>query len=209
MHPQLFCSVVESIANGAISLSPATKEKLPTLDEKRLAVHLQELGFSLVISQGQGKLLITSPSEDAIIADCTISTSVSALKELKNEQQLTALIKADKLDIEGDMKVAQQFASLADSFDIDWPAELEKHIGDIATHKLITLGKKASTKAEFVKTQISSDASEYVVYEQQLVVTQPEIQGWVEDIDEVTKQSATIEQQIAQLTERLSRLTSQ
>lgn len=208
MHPQLFCSVVESIANGAIALSPSTKEKLPTLDEKRLAVHLQELGFSLVISQGQGKLLMTSPSEDTIIADCTISTSVSALKELKNEQQLTALIKADKLDIEGDMKVAQQFASLADSFDIDWPAELEKHIGDIATHKLITLGKKASAKAEFVKTQISSDASEYVVYEQQLVVTQPEIQGWVEDIDEVTKQSATIEQRIAQLTERLSRLKS-
>lgn len=208
MHPQLFCSLVESIANGALSLSPATKQQLPTLDEKRLAVHLQELGFSLVISQDQGKLLITSPSEDAIVADCTISTSVSALKELKNEQQLTALIKADKLDIEGDMKVAQQFASLADSVDIDWPAELEKHIGDIATHKLITLGKKASAKAEFVKTQISSDASEYVVYEQQLVVTQPEIQGWVEDIDEVTKQSATIEQRIAKLSERLSRLTS-
>lgn len=207
MHPQLFCSVVESIANQALAMSPASTPLLDKLSEASLLVELAELGFPLMFRQHHQKLLITSP-DDSSNADCSLHTSLSTLNELRSEYQLTELIKQEKLDIQGDLKVAQQFAAIAESIDIDWQAELEKHIGDIATYKLFSIGKKVAKKAEFVKTQISSDASEYLVYEQKLVVPQPEIQRFADGVSAVTHQLSQAEQKIQQLQQRLASLNS-
>lgn len=102
MHQQLLCSVLEAVINKALTLSLNGTHGLYALEQKCLVVNLVELGFPLSFMVNGSKVLVTSLSEHP---DCEIHTSIKTLIELKKEQQLTELIKQDKLDIAGDIKV--------------------------------------------------------------------------------------------------------
>ncbi len=201
MFPQTLAASLEIIINKVLSLDSANSS-LEKLGQKTLTLVLAELGFPLSFTTTSGigiddkNLLVTSLTEHT---DCTINTSIKTLRELQAKQQLTELIKQDKLDVTGDIKVAQQFANLAQNLDIDWQSELANHIGDVATHKLMQLGKKISAKVNFATTQIQADASEYIVHEQRLVVTKSQIEHFNQEVNDVNKHVASLEARIARL----------
>lgn len=172
MYQQFLSSVLEAIINKALNLSLNGTQGLFPLEQKNLVVHLSELGFPLSFIVNSNKVLVTSLSENP---DCAIHTSIKTLVALQKEQQLTELIKQDKLDIVGDIKVAQHFANVAETLNIDWQSELAKHIGDIPTYKLTQLSKKIASKLSFASQQIQADSSEWLVHEKRLVVTNSQV----------------------------------
>ena len=171
MLQQAFNTSVELIINKVLSLHTGHID-LKKLEQKSLTIILSELNFPITLTVSSNKILVSSLTERA---DCTVKTSISTLQALKAEQQLTELIKQDKLDLTGDIKIAQQFMHLAENLNIDWQSELAAHIGDMPTHKLVQLGKKVSDKLQFASKQIQADASEYLVHEQRLVVTRSQV----------------------------------
>ena len=199
MISQLLTSTLEVLINKALSLS-TTNASLENLTQKTLTLELADLGFPLSFTVYKtiknSQIMVTALTERA---DCTINTSLSTLRELKAEQQITELIKQDKLDLTGDIKVAQQFASVAENLDIDWQSELANHIGDIPTYKLIQLGKRVSTKVQFAAKQIKADASEYIVHEKRLVVTRSQIEQFNQQVVKVVEQVNELDQRISQL----------
>jgi ubiquinone biosynthesis protein UbiJ len=202
MISQVLTSALEVVINKTLALS-TTKTSLKNLTQKTLTVTLKELGFPLSFTVcntiEKPQIIVTGLAERA---DCTIVTSISTLRELKAEQQITELIKQDKLDLTGDIKVAQQFANLAENLNIDWQSELANHIGDIPTHKLMQLGKRVSTKVKFAATQIKADASEYIVHEKRLVVTRSQLDQFNQQVVEISNQVDELNQRISQLISR-------
>lgn len=202
MIAQTLAAALEVIINKALALS-TTHTSLEKLTQKTLTLKLAELGFSLSFSVCNAsqtpQIMVTTLTERA---DCTIKTSINTLRALKAEQQITELIKQDKLDLTGDIKVAQQFASLAENLEIDWQSELANHIGDIPTHKLMQLGKKISAKLQFAAKQIEADASEYIVHEKRLVVTRSQVDQFNHQVFEVSQQVDKLNQRIAKLISR-------
>ena len=201
MLQQVLCSSVEVVINKALALNSNDDNPLNTLEQKTLAIKLAELGFILCLSVNDSKVLVTKLSERA---NCTITTSLATLKTLQQEQQITELIKQDKLALEGDIKVAQHFASLAESIDIDWQSEIAKHIGDVATYKLVQLGNKVKSKIDFANEQIQADASEYLVHEQGLAITQSQISHFSQAVTAVKQQTAHVENRINDLLNSLT-----
>ena len=64
-------------------------------------------------------------------ADCTVRTRLSVLPQLRNRQQLTALIRSGDLEVEGDLQVVQNTVTLCDLAEFD-PAELlAPYTGDV------------------------------------------------------------------------------
>lgn len=204
MFPQALAASLEAIINQVLSLDSANSS-LEKLAHKTLSLVLTELGFplSFTVTSGIGAnkqaLLVSSLTE---CADCTINTSIKTLQELQAKKQLTELIKQDKLDVTGDIKVAQKFATMAQNLDIDWQSELANHIGDIATHKLMQLGKKISAKLNFATTKIQADASEYIVHEQRLVITKNQIAHFNQGVSDVSKQATALAARIARLSKQ-------
>ena len=203
MWPQIVAASVELIINKVLSFDSA-KGSLEKLAQKTLTLSLAELGFPLSFTVNADlshhkAMLVTSLVEHA---DCTIETSIKTLRELQENQQLTELIKQNKLDVTGDIKVAQQFATFGQQLDIDWQSELANHIGDVPTHKLSQLGKKIAEKFNFAKAQVQADASEYIVHEQRLVVTSSEINAFNKSVNQISTQVTAIEARIARLTEQ-------
>ena len=199
MVSQVLASTLEVVINKALALS-STDSSLEKLTQKTLTLMLEELGFPLsftvcnVVTPPQ--IIVTALTEHA---DCTISTSLSTLRELKAEQQITELIKQNKLDLTGDIKVAQKFAGLAENLDIDWQSELANYIGDIPTYKLTQLGQKLSSKIQFATKQIKADASEYIVHEKRLVVTRSQVEQFNQQVSEIKNQVDDISQRISRL----------
>lgn len=189
MYQQLLCSVLEAIINKALSLSLNGTQALNVLEQKNLVVNLAELGFPLSFIVNNSKVLVTSLAENP---DCAIDTSIKTLVALKNEHQLTDLIKQDKLDITGDIKIAQHFANVAETLDIDWQSELAKHIGDIPTYKLTQLSKKIAGKLNFAAKQIQADSTEWLVHEKRLAVTSSQIAAFNLQVSELDIRTETV-----------------
>jgi|5_EtaG_2_1085323.scaffolds.fasta_scaffold00030_34 ubiquinone biosynthesis protein UbiJ len=140
--------LVEKVANNLLHRDPESVERLQRLDGKRLRFHLKELPFEITVSvDTHGVQLSTSDESDV---DCRIATEMGVLPELQDTANLTRLIKADLLDIDGDPMQAQQVVSLFKSLNVDWEAELAKTIGDVPAH---WLGKLWRRSREQVKTQ--------------------------------------------------------
>jgi len=199
--PQALAASLEALINKVLALESANTS-FEQLANKTLTLVLAELGFGLSftvlerVTADKQTLMVTSLTEHA---DCTITTSLSTLRELKAEQQLTDLIKQDRLAVSGDIKVAQQFAHIAQHLAIDWQSELAHHIGDIPTHKLVQLAKNISAKVGFAATQIQADASEYIVHEQRLVITKSQIELFNHQVSEVNQQVTDLDVRVNRL----------
>lgn len=200
MLPQVLTGLLERAANKALSLS-GSQDSLSELEQKTLILLLSELSFPLSFTIADKKIICSTQTETS---DCQITTSLASLRQLKAEQQITTLIKQDKLDVSGDIKIAQQFASVIDSLNIDWQSELAKHIGDIPTHKLSQFGNKVSGKFAKISASMQADISEYLVHEHRLVVTQGQIHRFQQGVQDVAREADTLTQRIKQLSEKIS-----
>jgi ubiquinone biosynthesis protein UbiJ len=186
--PQLTCAAIEWIINKAVSLNTNKVISFTRLHQKTLTIELAELSLPLAVTvnvtDNHPDITVTTQCE---VSDCVITTSLKTLKKLSANESLTQLIKQDELDVQGDIKVAQHFAQIAQALDIDWQSELAKHLGDVPTHKLLQLGKQASQLLSAKSKQIEADISEYVVHEQRLVVTDSQITDFNQQVDELAQ----------------------
>ncbi len=200
MLQQALTSSIELLINKVLSLDTSEID-LNKLEQKTLTIVLSELNFPISLSVYNNKVIVSGLTERA---NCTINTSIKTLLALKAEQQLTELIKQDKLDLTGDIKVAQQFVQLAENLNIDWQSELAIHIGDMPTHKLMQVGKQVADKLQFASKQIKADASEYIVHEKRLVVTRSQIEQFNQQVSQISNQVDDISTRIETLAKGLS-----
>lgn len=86
-----------------------------------------------------------------------IELNLETLPKLKDNSQLTQLIQQKKLNLIGDIYVAQTFSALLKDLDIDWEEQLSGYTGDVVAHQTFT-----SMRALFdsAKTQIEQGAME-------------------------------------------------
>lgn len=202
MFAQAFSAILEKLIEQFFRYNLHGTRALKPLSEKTLTVKLDELSFPLSFTVNNEKIHVSTSEAHY---DCCLVTSVSTLIELQKEQQLTDLIRNDKLDIQGDLKVAQRFADIAQSLDIDWQSELAKRVGDIPAYKLGQLGRKIVTKLSFARQQIEADASEWLVHENRLIVTSGELSSFSREVDVIEQQLPKLSQRIENLINRFNK----
>jgi len=203
---QLVTGALESILNQALSRNVNPDLDLLALEGKQLTLAIDEFGSPITLGVANKSFYVLSQTQ---ASDCTISSSVRTLLDLKQSQQLTEYIKQEKLDIQGDLKVAQGFAKVFESLTIDWQSELAKHIGDVATYRLTRFGQFMAGKAKFAQQQISQDASQYLVFEKKLAVTGYEISMFRKDVDQLNLAVDALHTRIEKLNAALTSSTKE
>ncbi len=131
--PQLLCASAEKLCQRLISMDSGAAARLHKLQGKQLAFTLREFKLRLVITAGTDSLLFNQHNE---AVDCAISTDLASLRQLRDVSQLTRLIKADAVQIEGDIQVAQQYSYFLQSLNPDWQEALSGYVGDAMAHKI-------------------------------------------------------------------------
>ena len=114
---------LETVLNTFLWRDRALKPARHRLLGKVLRIELQELSDPVV--------LVFSERQLDVLADCTVRTRLSVLPQLRNRQQLTALIRSGDLEVQGDLQVVQNTVTLCDLAEFD-PAELlAPYTGDV------------------------------------------------------------------------------
>ena len=140
---------IEGALNAFLYRDRALKSARQRLQGKVLRVALREFSTPLILIFSERQVDVLGQWEGE--TDCSVTTRLSVLPELRNRQQLTALIRRGDLEVEGDIQVVQNFASLMDLAEFD-PAELlAPYIGDIAA---VGLSKVFRSGARIVKKSV-------------------------------------------------------
>ena len=198
---QMLGGAIEASINQALAKNINKNLSVEQLVGKHLKVHIDEIGVPITIGFSQSTVYVLT---DDVISDCTITTSLKTLAELKQSQQLTELIKQEKLDIQGDLKTAQQFAQVFEHLTIDWQSEIAKHIGDVATYRLSQALGFIQKKANFAKQQVSEDFSQWLVYEKKLAVSNVEIQHFKNDVSQISQNLNDLMQRLTKLDQQIN-----
>src|SRR5690606_26044993 len=117
--------------------------------------------------------------------DCHIITRLAVLPELRDTANITRLIKADALDIEGDPMLAQQFAQLFVALDIDWQEQLATRIGDVPAHFLSQAFLRSRSWLQQALADQKAWVRDVLIEEKQLLISQAEFTGFRNDIQQL------------------------
>ncbi|MCG9680272.1 SCP2 domain-containing protein [Vibrio sp. Isolate24] len=195
----LVTAAIESTLNTLINDDPELGRRLSRLKGQVIQVHLKELNKTLtfVFSQ-QIDVLAHYEGEP----DCYLSLNLSVLPELREQSNITKLIKQDKVILEGDIQLAQKFSQLMTDCKPDIEEWLSRVTGDVVAHSLVqgvsNLGQLVKTKANKHQNHLAQVITE----EWKLAPAPLEIAHFCDQVDEVTSQAARIEAKLNQLLER-------
>ncbi|MDO6837221.1 SCP2 sterol-binding domain-containing protein [Pseudoalteromonas carrageenovora] len=195
MLPNFVLSLIERVLNQALELDPQLSQKLSAVKHQRLVVEVRDWqqSIQLIYSDEQLHLYSALNNENA---DCMISADINTLLALKNPAMLTQLIRQDKLDLQGDLNIAQTYSNAFSSLDIDWPEQLSGYIGDAPAQLLfqnLTMLKHQGSKAH---SKISSMLSSLFQDELAITIHPLELEQFKQKNRELKVQVAAVEQRI-------------
>ena len=198
MLPNFLLSLIERVLNQALNLDPQLSQKLSTVKHQRLVVEVRDWqqSIQLIYSDEQLHLYSALNNENA---DCMISADINTLLALKNPAMLTQLIRQDKLDLQGDLNIAQTYSSAFSSLDIDWPEQLSNYIGDAPAQLLfqnLTMLKHQGAKAH---TKISTMLSS--LFQDELAITIHPL-----ELEQFKQQNRALKSKIAAVEQRINTL---
>lgn len=188
---------IETAINTLLWREKALKPARQRLIGKVLRIELKEFSSPLVLVFSERQVDVLGAWEGE--ADCTVITRVSVLPQLRNRQQLTALIRNNDLEVQGDLQVVQNLVSLADLAEFD-PAELlAPYTGDIAAEGV---SKFLRGGAKFLQHGLARQqryVAETLTEEWRLAPGALEIAWFAEE-------TMAVERELAALTKRLEKL---
>ncbi len=149
----LVTAAIETSLNILINDDPELGRRLSRLKGKVIQLHIKEIdrAITFVFSQ-QIDVLGQYEGEP----DCYLSLNLSILPELREQSNITKLIKEDKLVLEGDIQLAQKFAQLMTDCKPDLEEWLSRVTGDVVARTLVQGVKNVG---EFVQDQAKKHQS--------------------------------------------------
>ncbi|UAK21035.1 SCP2 domain-containing protein [Kluyvera sp. CRP] len=193
----LMTGSIETAINALLWREKALKPVRQRLIGKVLRVELKEFSSPLVLVFSERQVDVLGAWEGE--ADCTVITRVSVLPQLRNRQQLTALIRNNDLEVQGDLQVVQNLVSLADLAEFD-PAELlAPYTGDIAAEGVSKLLRGGAKFLQHGLARQQRYVAETLTEEWRLAPGALEVAWFAEE-------TAAVERELAALAKRLEKL---
>ncbi|MEQ8230533.1 MAG: SCP2 sterol-binding domain-containing protein, partial [Gammaproteobacteria bacterium] len=144
------------------------------------AVRLRERDWQAfaVIHQGQLELRQLAPGA----VDVTITGRTADFVALARANRRGEAIGAGRVEIMGDLAIAQDVQALLAELDIDWDEWLAGYFGDVAAHRVGRLLRGAAGFAGDTAKRFEQDAGDYLRHELALVPQRAELEGWGRDV---------------------------
>jgi ubiquinone biosynthesis accessory factor UbiJ len=196
----LITASIELVLNRLIQDDPALVRQLVRLKGKVIQLNVKEFSLTLtfVFSQ-QVDILANYEGE----SDCYLSLSLSTLPQLKEQANITQLIKQDKLVLEGDIQLAQKFAQLLTESKPDIEEWISRLMGDVVAHTLVSGVKSIGRKAQLSAVKHQSHLAQVLTEEWRIAPGPLEVAHFCDQVDDVASQLSRVEARLAALSETL------
>lgn len=191
---QLLSGVAEFGANEVLQLDSEYQTYLTPLADKSLAITLLPFAQTIQLQFTASRIDILLPAEplaeligdkaNELNCDCHLTIQISAISQLRDTNQLTTLIKQDKLDIQGDLGVAQHLSALMNGLDLDLTEILTNKIGDVPAHSIMGTVSAVSKYAKYAKQHFDITLGEALIEEKRLVASPLALANFSDEVTE-------------------------
>ena len=180
----LLTATLEGGLNHLLRRDPQSAVRAQPLLGKVLRIEIRDLRtFWLLFSQDNVELFSRYEAQ----ADAGITTTLGALPKLREKDQLTALIRAGEVDLQGDPALFNHFSQLLAELQIDWERELGHFTGRTLASKLLRAGKVTQRKLSEHMRLSREELAEYLTEEIRLAPGSLEVACFCEDVTELRK----------------------
>ncbi|MBL4262639.1 ubiquinone biosynthesis accessory factor UbiJ [Vibrio fluvialis] len=195
----LITAVIESLLNTLIKDDPELGRRLARLKGQVIQVHLKEINKTLTfIFSQQIDVLANYEGEP----DCYLSLNLSVLPELREQANITKLIKQDKLVLKGDIQLAQKFSQLMTDCKPDIEEWLSRVTGDVVAHTVVQGAKNVGALLSAQVSKHQNHLAQVLTEEWRVAPGPLEIAYFCDQVDDVKSQAARLESRLNQLLEK-------
>ena len=195
----LVTAVIETSLNTFVNDDPALVRRLSRLKGQIIQVNLKELNKTLTFVFSQ-QIDVLSDYEGQ--PDCYLSLNLSVLPELREQSNITKLIKQDKLILEGDIQLAQKFAQLMTDCKPDLEEWLSRVTGDVVAHTLVQGVKNVGGLVAKQATKHQNHLAQVLTEEWNIAPAPLEVAHFCDQVDDVKSSAARLEAKLNALLEK-------
>ncbi|CAH7219892.1 Ubiquinone biosynthesis accessory factor UbiJ [Vibrio chagasii] len=195
----LVTAVIETSLNTLVNDDPALVRRLSRLKGQIIQVNLKELNKTLTFVFSQ-QIDVLSEYEGQ--PDCYLSLNLSVLPELREQSNITKLIKQDKLILEGDIQLAQKFSQLMTDCKPDLEEWLSRVTGDVVAHTLVQGVKNVGGLVVKQATKHQNHFAQVLTEEWKIAPAPLEVAHFCDQVDDVKSSAARLEAKLNALLEK-------
>ncbi len=201
----LISATIETAINSVLKLDPDSQGRLVPLHGARLIAYIDPLPHAIMLafSQQVDVLTVSQPFEEVVgqlnSKDCCIKTSLQTLPELKNTNMLTRLIQQNKLQVEGELAVAQQVSALFQQLDIDAEDIVAGKTNDVFAHQSFRILGRVKSQLQKALAGTSSIAANAIVEEKKLAAHKLAVMHFSDEVNSVRDAAAKLDARLTVL----------
>lgn len=195
----LVTAVIETSLNTLVNDDPDLVRRLSRLKGQIIQVNLKELNKTLTFVFSQ-QIDVLADYEGQ--PDCYLSLNLSVLPELREQSNITKLIKQDKLILEGDIQLAQKFAQLMTDCKPDLEEWLSRVTGDVVAHTLVQGAKNVGGIVASQANKHQNHFAQVLTEEWKIAPAPLEVAHFCDQVDDVKSAAARLEAKLNVLLEK-------
>ncbi len=196
---QAATAAIETTINALINDKPEHARQINRLKGKVLQVYLIELKKSLTFVFSQQVDVL---AHYEATPDCYLELGLAVLPELRDQNNITNLIKQGKIKLTGEFQLAQQFWLLMKDCKPDLEEWLSRITGDVVAH---ILAQGARDTGDWLKGRINKHQrhlAEVLTEEWKIAPGALEVAFFCEQVSELSAQLDDFEQRLITIAEK-------
>lgn len=178
-----FIKPLQIAINRYLDYDPEVPKQLEKMQGKVVALHFQQLDFSLFIVITADGLDIRDVFESEV--DTTISGSPWALAVMGLSESSTSSLFSGDVVIQGDTELGSQFQTFLEKIEVDWEEPLSTITGDVVANQLGNVVRDLSVWVQETTKTNGLNVSEYFREEQRMLPSRFEVNKFKRSIDEL------------------------
>jgi ubiquinone biosynthesis protein UbiJ len=184
-------SLLERAIAHYLALDPETLKRLSALSGKIIKIELTDWQTVLYLLPSAAGIAIQS--HYAKKHDAGIKGTLFELVRLRLSDEKTSAALAKKLEIEGDIHLAQMFNHILQQIEIDWEELISAFTGDIVAHRIGSFARGLKRWSLQTKKSLGSNLTEYLQEESAHLPTREEVEDFFADVAELQHDLARLE----------------
>lgn len=178
-----FIKPLQIAINRYLDYDPEVPKQLEKMQGKVVALHFQQLDFSLFIVITADGLDIREVFESEV--DTTISGSPWALAVMGLSESSTSSLFSGDVVIQGDTELGSQFQTFLENIEVDWEEPLSTITGDVVANQLGNVVRDLSVWVQETTRTNGLNVSEYFREEQRMLPSRFEVNKFKRSVDEL------------------------
>jgi ubiquinone biosynthesis accessory factor UbiJ len=199
----VWLAAIESLLNRSVDQSLRARAVAGRLNGTSMELRIEGLA-PIRIAAFSGRLALASAGGAGADPDAVIAGPPLALLDLfARREDSSAPRGSERVHVSGDAEIAARYRELLELARPDWEEELSRLIGDLPARRVSLAARAAFSWARGFARSARANIAEYLQEESRALVSKPEVEEFLSQVDALRETADRVEARIARLERRL------